>query len=234
MPKFTIVIPTYNESEYLEKLLYSLKNQMKKNVEIIVSDSGSTDETCQIARKYGAKVVMGPRKGPALGRNLGAKKARGEYLLFLDADCIVVAELLKVLESEIDENHIIYSVKFKPDRGKILDLILFELYNILNPLLIKYAPSLAICSGQFICIRKDIFNRIGGFNQKLRLSEDRELMFMALRHGKPKFIKRTFIITSMRRIEKWGWTKYLLFHAYSHLYYTLFKKSPELLYEEIR
>jgi GT2 family glycosyltransferase len=93
---------------------------------------------------------------------------------------------------------------------------------------------LAVYPGDFICIRKDIFDKVGGFNIKFHLSEDRDLVIRSLRYGEVKFIKKTFVRVSTRRMEEWGWFKFLLFHMYSHIYYTLFKKPIKSKYEEIR
>jgi len=83
----SIIIPTLNEEKFLPHLLISLKEQTFKDFEIIVADNNSTDATRSIALKSGAKMVEGGL--PARGRNNGAKVARGEWLLFLDADVIL-------------------------------------------------------------------------------------------------------------------------------------------------
>lgn len=233
MMKFSIVVPAYNEENYLERLLASLRNQ-SCDYEIIISDQESEDKTREIARKYGAKIVVGPRKGPAFGRNLGAEKSMGEYLVFVDADEKADSKLLEVLSKELDEENVIYLVRLEADSGKFLDKLMFEVYNVLNPVLVKYAPSLAVYSAQFICIRRDVFNRVGGFNTDFHLSEDRDLVVRALRYGGIKFIKKTFVRVSTRRLEKWGWPRFLLFHLYSHVYYTFFKKPIKREYEDIR
>ena len=80
----SIIIPTYNEEEYLPVLLDSIKKQSYTDYEIIVADANSTDRTREIAEEYGCVVVDGGL--PAVGRNNGAKVAKGEYLIFLDSD----------------------------------------------------------------------------------------------------------------------------------------------------
>ena len=93
-PSISIIIPTLNEEKYIERCLKSLKNQSFRNFEIIVSDSYSTDDTVKIAKKYGAKVVLTKKTGPAAGRNEGARKAKGSILVFLDADTFVTKKFL--------------------------------------------------------------------------------------------------------------------------------------------
>ena len=83
----SIIIPCLNEEEYLPLLLESVKKQKFLDYEIILADAGSKDKTLQIAKKYNCKIVPGGL--PSKGRNQGAKKAKGDLLLFLDADVIL-------------------------------------------------------------------------------------------------------------------------------------------------
>ena len=85
--KLSIVIPAKNEEKYLPKLLASVKKQSFKDYEIIVADNNSKDKTKEIAKSYGCKIVKGGL--PGKGRNAGAKIAKGEIILFLDADVIL-------------------------------------------------------------------------------------------------------------------------------------------------
>jgi glycosyltransferase involved in cell wall biosynthesis len=82
----TFVIPTYNEEAHIEKLLGLLGPQLEKGDEIIIVDSYSKDNTVKIARKYGARVVMQPKKGNGLARTAGAKNAKNDVVVFVDAD----------------------------------------------------------------------------------------------------------------------------------------------------
>ena len=89
----SIIIPTYNEEEYLPVLLDSIKMQNFDDYEIIVADANSTDRTREIAEEYGCIVIDGGL--PAVGRNKGAKAAKGEYLLFLDSDLMLTEDYLR-------------------------------------------------------------------------------------------------------------------------------------------
>ena len=95
----SIIIPTKNEEKYLPRLLQSLKNQTVQPLEIIVADAKSEDLTVKIARDFGAKIVKGGR--PAVGRNSGAKIARGDIFMFIDADIVLEDE--KTLENAYKE-----------------------------------------------------------------------------------------------------------------------------------
>ena len=89
----SIVIPAFNEEKYLTRLLDSIKKQTYKNYEIIIADADSKDNTRKMAKKYGCKVIKGGI--PAVGRNNGAKVAKGDILLFMDADAIIGEKFLE-------------------------------------------------------------------------------------------------------------------------------------------
>lgn len=84
----SIVIPTYNEEDCLGNCLKAILEGTEKPYEIIVADGNSTDSTVEIAKSYGAKVIDNPRRHAAGGRNAGIKAAKGEIIVFIDADCI--------------------------------------------------------------------------------------------------------------------------------------------------
>ncbi len=82
--KISIIIPTYNEEKYLPILLKCISKQTLKPEEVIVADNYSKDQTREIAQKFGAKIVDGGIQ--SVGRNNGAKIAKGDILIFIDAD----------------------------------------------------------------------------------------------------------------------------------------------------
>ena len=88
--KVSVIVPTYNEEDVIGQCLESLFQQTYKDLEIIVVDDGSTDTTSLKLRgavkTYGIKVFTQEHKGPGAARNLGASKASGEILVFVDAD----------------------------------------------------------------------------------------------------------------------------------------------------
>ena len=103
LPDYSIIIPAYNEAAYLGDTLASVKNAQSsfahRTSEVIVVDNNSTDQTAQIAEAFGATVVFEPVNQISKARNRGAKAAKGKYLIFLDADTILLEQLLgKTLE----------------------------------------------------------------------------------------------------------------------------------------
>lgn len=92
MPKVSIIIRAKNEEKYLGQVLQKLKDQTFQDFEIILVNNNSTDNTVKIARKYGAKVVN-VQKGKftyPYAMNLGAKQAKGEYLVYLSGHSIPI------------------------------------------------------------------------------------------------------------------------------------------------
>jgi glycosyltransferase involved in cell wall biosynthesis len=101
MNKVSVIITTRNEEKNVKKLLESLKKQMYKNIEVILVDNQSTDNTVKISRDYTKKIFSyGPERSAQ--RNFGAINSTGEYLLFIDADMEltphVVSECLKAIK----------------------------------------------------------------------------------------------------------------------------------------
>lgn len=95
-PYISVIVPVYNGSKFLPRCLGALLGSTFTSFEVIVVDDGSTDDSAEISRKMGASVLSTPRRqsGPAAARNLAAGKARGEILLFVDADVVVRNETL--------------------------------------------------------------------------------------------------------------------------------------------
>jgi len=103
-PKVSIVIPTSNSAQTLEKCLRSVKNQTYNNSEIIVIDDFSNDETVTIAESFEAKIIR-QKCNPAQARNLGVECSSGEYVLFLDSDQILSPSVVEEsLVKRIKEN----------------------------------------------------------------------------------------------------------------------------------
>ncbi len=84
----SVIIPAYNAAKFLSQSIESVLRQTLKEIEIIVVDDGSTDETPLVAKSFGDKIryFRQPNGGPASARNCGLKQANGEFIAFLDAD----------------------------------------------------------------------------------------------------------------------------------------------------
>ena len=104
MPKFSIIIPVYNVEKYLKRCLESVRQQTFSDFEVIIINDGSTDKSLSVAKKYPYQIITTENKGLSSARNLGIKKAKGDYLLFLDSDDFLEKDLLKELNNNLFDN----------------------------------------------------------------------------------------------------------------------------------
>jgi len=199
----SIVIPTLNEENYLPRLLNCLKKQNFKDYEIIVADAESKDKTREIAKNFGCKVVSGGL--PAKGRNQGAKFAQGDLLLFLDADIILPENSLEKLLREFKDRNLKVAGCFlqSQSENKIVRFLYHLIYNGPILLLEQVFPH---ASG-FILIKKDLHQRIKGFDEGIKMSEDHSYVREASESGKFGILKSITVFISPRRFEQEGWLK---------------------------
>ena len=165
MELVSVIIPTFNEAKNVGRLLTSLKKQSHKHIEIIVVDDGSTDATVAIARKYGVKVFRRKHAERSVQRNFGARGARGQYLLFLDADMelspFVIASCLK----NIDDHKALIIPEKTVGRGFMATVRKFEREMYMGDLTIEVA--------RFFPRR--VFNELAGYDPNLTGTEDYDL-----------------------------------------------------------
>ena len=213
----SIIIPTLNEEKYLPLLLEAIKKQNFADYEIIVADGGSKDKTIQIARNYSCKIVKGGL--PAKGRNEGVREARGEIFLFMDADSIFLPEnFLKNLLEEFEKRKLdIASFPIYP-RGNWVDRFAYGLYNFLVNLTQKFSAY----ATNSILVKKEIHQKIGGFNEEIKIAEDHVYVKRARKFGKFGFIKTEPILTSTRRLEQDGRVKTYLKYFLAWIYMFFF------------
>ena len=104
MPKFSIIVPVYNVEEYIDDCLKSIKNQTFNDYEVIVVNDGTKDNSMDIVKKYDVEIINQENGGLSAARNAGVKKAKGEYLIFLDSDDYIEKDLLKKINDSLKDN----------------------------------------------------------------------------------------------------------------------------------
>ena len=104
MPRFSIIVPVYNVEEYIDKCLKSIYNQTYKDFEVIVVNDGTKDNSMEYVKKYDAIVINQENKGLSAARNIGASKAKGEYIIFIDSDDYIEKDLLKEINKSLVNN----------------------------------------------------------------------------------------------------------------------------------
>lgn len=208
----SIVIPTLNEEDYLPLLLESIKKQDLKDYEIIIADAASKDKTVEIARHYGCKIVPGGL--PAKARNSGAAAAKGEILLFLDADVVLPLDFLKKSLEDFNKRKLgIAGFLIKPLKGKKIDRLIYFLFDTF----VFYAQKFFTHSASATMVKKTVHDSIKGFDETVKLVEDYCYAKSASKISKYGCIKQYFFV-AMRRYEKDGrftYAKYALAVLYT-------------------
>ena len=187
-PLVSIIIPTRNEERNIEKCLSSIKDQGYQNIEVIVVDQESGDKTLAIAKRFKAQIVSVPYPGfytpPSKSRNIGAKRSKGEFLYHLDCDMRLSKNLLR---EAVD--------KFSLD-PKLGALIVHE--NDLAKGFWGRCKTLErrCCWGNdrlesARIVRRKIFEKIGGYDEKISSGEDFDIHRRYKNHGRIGFCQGT-------------------------------------------
>jgi len=199
----SIIIPALNEEEYLPLLLESIDKQDFKDYEIILADAGSKDKTLEIAKKYGC--IIAPGGLPAKGRNEGAKIAKGELLFFLDADAVLPDNFFEKALTEFEFRKLeLASFCLVPlPKSKFSSFLLNVFYN--QPIVLMESALPHAAMGIFC--KKELFEKLGGYDEDVKLAEDHYLARRAQKLFKAKLgiIKSTEIFVSDRRFKTDGW-----------------------------
>jgi glycosyltransferase involved in cell wall biosynthesis len=215
----SIIIPTRNEEKYLPRLLEAIGRQTARPIEVIVADNHSTDRTVEIAKSFECRVVPGGNH-PSIGRNSGARHATQPYLLFFDADVQIADDFLeKTMEEFMQRGLGVASCLTITDSSQFIDkagTALNNFYYIATEQFIKNA------GGFCIFAKKEIHEKIGGFDETLQIAEDQDYAVRASKISQYRFLRSRRVVFSLRRYEVEG--KFKLFLKYLQIYYyTTFK-----------
>lgn len=188
----SVIIPVKNGQNYIKEAIENIKKQ-DMNVEIIVVDDCSTDNTVEIAESYGCKIVKHEvSKGQVAGKNSGLKVAQGKYIMFHDHDDIMQDGALKRLYDEFEPD--IMAVEAKVQDWYSSDLS--EEERTKTP--IKQEPYWGLFTGA-ILIRKEAFDKIGFFNEAVHTGEIIEWQSKMDSNGFK--IKKIDFVSTQRRVH---------------------------------
>lgn len=213
----SIIITTKNEESVIGDLFKSIKLQSYHNYEIILVDNNSTDKTCQIAKKIGARVFT---KGPerSIQRNYGVEKAKGEYILILDADMVLTKDVLKDCVSVINKNLgglVIPEKSF--GEGFWVKFKIFEREF--------YVGDESVEAARFF--KKDIFEKFKGYDTKITGPEDYDLPLRMKKMGIKIGRIKSYILHNEKNFSPWRSAKKKYYYASRALSYA--KKHPEMV-----
>jgi len=220
-PRFSIIIPAYNEAILLPRLLDSIEIAATKygrdQIEVIVADNLSTDDTRAVAESMGSRVVTVTKRRIAAARNGGATASNGEILCFIDADSAIHPDTFHKIDEAMRSDRIVAGAT-----GVFLErrsIGLMATYLAMMPVLLATGMD----TGVVFCRSAD-FEAIGGYNEELYLAEDVAFLHALKRHGKAKGQR----LTRLSGVKALGCTRKFDEHGDWH-YFTLLIKGLGLL-----
>jgi glycosyltransferase involved in cell wall biosynthesis len=214
--KISIVIPAFNEERLIAETLRNVKaaaeifREKHWETELIVCDNNSKDKTAQLAREAGASVVFEPINQIARARNRGAQEAKGDWLLFVDADSKPTKELLQEVIEQIESGCCLAGGSLvKLDGDHATANWITGVWNFLS-------RRFCLLAGSFIFCEAATFREIGGFSNELFASEEldltKRLKEVALKRNKKIVILHQHpLITSGRKVELYTLRQHLWF-----------------------
>jgi len=192
-PTVSVIIPSYNAANYIGQAVESALSQEGANVDVIVIDDGSTDDTLSVLGQFGSKIRVAKqtRGGPYRARNLGASMATGEWIALLDADDDwLPGKLAAQLALGDSATDLVYTDRFNfGEYGRTTerqsDSVKLWEGDVFEPLLMGNFITLSS-----VLMRKSAFDRLGGFNTARRGVQDWDMWLRyAGAHGRVRLCR---------------------------------------------
>lgn len=195
--KISIIIPVYNESERLGKLIQYLIQHKKELVgEILVVDAGSTDKTMEIATQAGAIVVVSPKKGRAAQMHYGASLAIGDVLYFIHADTFPPVSFANDIMEAVTNGFGLGRYRTKFDSTKW--------YLKINAWFTRFDWFICMGGDQTLFITNDLYLQAGGFKPDLLIMEEFEFVPRARKLSPYKIFNKPALV-SARKYDTNSW-----------------------------
>jgi GT2 family glycosyltransferase len=201
----TVIVPAHNAARTLPACLTALRECAAQAVEIIVVDDRSSDGTTDVARAFAVHVTPSAAPGPAAARNTGARLARGDVLVFVDADVVVRGDTLGRLLGVLDATPGLAAVFGSYDDEPSEPNFLSQFKNLVHHFVHQHSPAQAMtfwagCGA----IRRDVFEAMGGFAAGRfphPSIEDVELGLRLWKHGHPVRLDPSI---QAKHLKRWG------------------------------
>lgn len=211
-PFFSIIVPALNEEKYLPKLLGDLCAQSYQDFEVVVVDGGSKDKTINITQAFVSQlpkltILTSSRAHVCTQRNLGAKAANAEILIFSDADNRLPPYFLQGIKYRWEKEGVdLLSPFIIPDNNAPQSRRITTAINLFIDFQMSIRPKFLLES--CFVISKSSFEKINGFDETVNYSEGSTLLSSFTKHGyRARVIKDPNYKFSFRRLKKYGTTK---------------------------
>ncbi len=198
----SVVVPAYNEEEFIGKCITSLEKQSipREEYEIIVSDSSSTDRTLEIAEKHSVRVVKCKKHSAGFARNAGARKAQGKILAFIDADTVASKQWLEGVKEGLEKNIACTGPIRALEKDSKLLSAYFRWWSLQSRLTVKLG--FPIFPGFNFAVSKKAFKKADGFVTKNITTEDLDLSLKLRKIGRVGFNSKMLVFSSTRRFKE--------------------------------
>lgn len=190
--RLSIIIPTLNEAENIDRLLKRVNSSLGEEVEVIVVDGGSTDDTVKRSQALGATVYQ-TKKGRAKQMNLGATKARGDVLYFIHSDTLPPVSFKTDIEEAINNGFEMGCYRFKFDSNHPLLKI--------NSFFTRFSNMWSRGGDQSLFIKKQIFESLAGYKEEFVIMEEYDLLRRARDLNCTFIIMPKDIVVSARKYD---------------------------------
>lgn len=228
--KFSIIIPAYNEANYIKDCVTSILREAKKqpyDYEVIVVNNASTDATKDIASAFPmVKVVDEPKKGLTKARQRGLEEARGELLGYLDADTRLPEGWFEKVTRAYQQydNLVCYSGPYRYfDAPWHYQKFLHGIWWLSAPISYRLVGYMVL-GGNFVA-KKETLLKMGGFNTSIAFyGEDTDIARRLSKFGKVVFSMDFFVYASSRRFMREGIVKLSYIYGMNFLWEVLFGK----------
>jgi glycosyltransferase involved in cell wall biosynthesis len=216
---FSVIIPTLNEERHVGALLSDVASQTRTPDEVLVVDAGSEDDTVAVARRFAFARLLDGEPPVARGRNLGGRSARGDVLVFLDADTRLPERFFESFLAEVEERSLdVACPRYIPYRSTPVIEGFHALFNLLTRAFEGTLPSGA---GHCIAVRSEVFRESRGFDPRLKF-DDIELIRRLSRSRRFGIVEER-VFVSDRRYKEQGTARMILRYSLMALIFALGK-----------
>lgn len=241
-PQISIIVPALNEEKLLAQTLACFPREMRERyaLELIVSDGASSDNSVEIARQHADVVIEHHSPEPqtiAEGRNCGASVARGELLVFINADTVpsnpeaFVAALQRINQQS---GYVAFAgpVEIAPTQRQFFDRLFHRAFN-------RYVQflnfiRLGMARGECQIVRREAFLAVGGYRNYMAAGEDFDLYKRLARIGRIAYVPQLKVYESPRRFRRYGYLRVFALWSLNGIAVLLFRRSYSKKWEEIR